>query len=295
MHLTYLQGIFLGLIQGITELFPVSSLGHAVLVPAWVGGSLGKVASEDNGSYLSITVAMHLASAIALLLVFRSRWVQLIGAGLTSLRNPSGLFQQAKLSSSARVFWLIVVATIPAGLLGIVFQKHLTKIFGDPKYTAIFLTVNGLILILAERLSRRTKVQNVQFENQDENIEIAAHIRIPSALAIGVGQSAALFAGISRFGITTSAGLLRGLNHRVASDFAFLLSLPIIAAAALVKLPHLLNSSQDLGPILAGSLVSFFATFVSIKFLVKWFKTRTLYPFAFYCLIVGVVSIVKFG
>ena len=291
MHLTYLQGIFLGLIQGITELFPVSSLGHAVLVPAWVGGSLGKVPSEDNGSYLSITVAMHLASAIALLLVFRSRWVQLIGSGLNSLKNPSRLFQQANLSSSARVFWLIVVATIPAGLLGIVFQKHLTKIFGDPKYTAIFLTVNGLILILAERLSRRTKVQNVQ----DENIEIAAHIRIPSALAIGVGQSAALFAGISRFGITTSAGLLRGLNHRVASDFAFLLSLPIIAAAALVKLPHLLNSSQDLGPILAGSLVSFFATFVSIKFLVKWFKTRTLYPFAFYCLIVGAISIVKFG
>jgi undecaprenyl-diphosphatase len=291
MHLTYLQGIFLGLIQGITELFPVSSLGHAVLVPAWVGGSLGKVASEDNGSYLSITVAMHLASAIALLLVFRSRWVQLIGSGLNSLKNPSRLFQQANLSSSARVFWLIVVATIPAGLLGIVFQKHLTKIFGDPKYTAIFLTVNGLILILAERLSRRAKVQNVQ----DENIEIAAHIRIPSALAIGVGQSAALFAGISRFGITTSAGLLRGLNHRVASDFAFLLSLPIIAAAALVKLPHLLNSSQDLGPILAGSLVSFFATFVSIKFLVKWFKTRTLYPFAFYCLIVGAISIVKFG
>jgi undecaprenyl-diphosphatase len=291
MHLTYLQGIFLGLIQGITELFPVSSLGHAVLVPAWVGGSLGKVASEDNGSYLSITVAMHLASAIALLLVFRSRWVQLIGSGLNSLKNPSRLFQQANLSSSARVFWLIVVATIPAGLLGIVFQKHLTKIFGDPKYTAIFLTVNGLILILAERLSRRTKVQNVL----DENIEIAAHIRIPSALAIGVGQSAALFAGISRFGITTSAGLLRGLNHRVASDFAFLLSLPIIAAAALVKLPHLLNSSQDLGPILAGSLVSFFATFVSIKFLVKWFKTRTLYPFAFYCLIVGAISIVKFG
>jgi undecaprenyl-diphosphatase len=291
MHLTYLQGIFLGLIQGITELFPVSSLGHAVLVPAWVGGSLGKVASEDNGSYLSITVAMHLASAIALLLVFRSRWVQLIGSGLNSLKNPSRLFQQANLSSSARVFWLIVVATIPAGLLGIVFQKHLTKIFGDPKYTAIFLTVNGLILILAERLSRRTKVQNVL----DENIEIAAHIRILSALAIGVGQSAALFAGISRFGITTSAGLLRGLNHRVASDFAFLLSLPIIAAAALVKMPHLLNSSQDLGPILAGSLVSFFATFVSIKFLVKWFKTRTLYPFAFYCLIVGAISIVKFG
>ena len=291
MHLSYLQGIFLGLIQGITELFPVSSLGHAVLVPAWVGGSLGKVASEDNGSYLSITVAMHLASAFALLLVFRTRWVQLIGAGLNSLKNPGRLLRQANLSSSARVFWLIAVATIPAGLLGIVFQKHLTKIFGDPKYTAIFLTVNGLILILGERLSRRTKVQNVE----DESSEIAAHINIPSALAIGVGQSAALFAGISRFGITTSAGLLRGLSHRVASDFAFLLSLPIIAAAALVKLPHLLNSSKDLGPILAGSLVSFFATFVSIKFLVKWFKTRTLYPFAFYCLIVGVISIVKFG
>jgi len=291
MHLTYLQGIFLGLIQGVTELFPVSSLGHAVLVPAWIGGSLGKVASEDNNSYLSITVAMHLASALALLLVFRSRWIELIGAGLASLKNPAKLLKQSQLTNSARVFWLIVIATIPAGLIGIVFQKHLTKLFGDPKYTAIFLTVNGLILILAERLSRRTKVQNVE----DENSEITAHINVPSAVAIGVGQSAALFAGISRFGITTSAGLLRGLSHRVSADFAFLLSLPIIAAAALVKLPHLLNGSSDLGPILAGSAVSFLGTYISIKFLVKWFKTRTLYPFAIYCLIVGALSIIKFG
>jgi len=288
MHLSYLQTMLLGLLQGITELFPVSSLGHAVLVPAWVGGSLGKFVSDNNDSYLSITVAMHLASAIALFIVFRSRWVLLISSGLKGLGKKSMTPTHAHAS---RVFWLVLIATIPAGLLGIAFQKKLTNLFGNAKYTAIFLTVNGIILIVAERLTRKGSTHLVA--NADE--EIAKHIDIKRAIGIGFGQSAALFAGISRFGITMSAGLIRGLSHSVAADFAFLLSLPIIAAAAVVKLPHLAHLNGGLGPVLVGSLVSFCATYVSIKFLVKWFKTNTLYPFAIYCLLFGVISIIKFA
>ena len=288
MHLSYLQTIFLGLLQGITELFPVSSLGHAVLVPAWVGGSLGKFVSDNNDSYLSITVAMHLASAVALFLVFRTRWIILITSGVKSLRRKPISGNQ---SHASRVFLLVAIATVPAGLLGIAFQKKLTHLFGDAKYTAIFLTINGIVLITAERLTRKKSEHLVT--NADE--EIAKHVDIKTAVGVGFGQSAALLAGISRFGISMSAGLIRGLSHSVAADFAFLLSLPIIAAAAVVKLPHLAHLNGGLGPVLAGSLVSFCATYVSIKFLVKWFKTNTLYPFAIYCLVFGVISIIKFA
>ena len=288
MHLSYLQTIFLGLLQGITELFPVSSLGHAVLVPAWIGGSLGKFVSDNNDSYLSITVAMHLASAVALFLVFRTRWIILITSGVKSLRRKPISGNQ---SHASRVFLLVAIATVPAGLLGIAFQKKLTHLFGDAKYTAIFLTINGIVLITAERLTRKKSEHLVT--NADE--EIAKHVDIKTAGGVGFGQSAALLAGISRFGISMSAGLIRGLSHSVAADFAFLLSLPIIAAAAVVKLPHLAHLNGGLGPVLAGSLVSFCATYVSIKFLVKWFKTNTLYPFAIYCLVFGVISIIKFA
>ena len=288
MHLSYLQTIFLGLLQGITELFPVSSLGHAVLVPAWIGGSLGKFVSDNNDSYLSITVAMHLASAVALFLVFRTRWIILITSGVKSLRRKPISGNQ---SHASRVFLLVAIATVPAGLLGIAFQKKLTHLFGDAKYTAIFLTINGIVLITAERLTRKKSEHLVT--NADE--EIAKHVDIKTAVGVGFGQSAALLAGISRFGISMSAGLIRGLSHSVAADFAFLLSLPIIAAAAVVKLPHLAHLNDGLGPVLAGSLVSFCATYVSIKFLVKWFKTNTLYPFAIYCLVFGVISIIKFA
>jgi undecaprenyl-diphosphatase len=289
MHLSFIQTMFLGLLQGVTELFPISSLGHAVLVPAWIGGSFGKFVSDNNDAYLSITVAMHLASAIALFIIFRKRWIEFIYAAFRQIaKRPLTQAQQY----AARVFWLVVLATVPVGLLGALFQKKLTHLFGDAKFTAIFLTINGVILILAERGSRARR----NSASVDENVEITEHVSNSHALVIGVGQSAALFAGISRFGISMSAGLIRGLNHRVASDFAFLLSLPVILAAAVLKIPHLLGHSANvsLGPILAGSLVSFVATYISITFLVKWFKTKTLYPFAIYCLLFGIASFIKF-
>jgi undecaprenyl-diphosphatase len=286
LSFTYEQAIIIGLIQGLTELFPISSLGHAILIPAWIGGSFKQFISEENDAYLLITIAMHLASSVALFLVFRKRWVGLIAGSYKAVKSKN--YQ----STPFRVLGYIVIATIPVGVLGLALDDYFQDIFGKPQYSALFLTVNGLILITAERLSKR----DVLHEFHDSDAEIDRRVNAKTAVAIGFGQSLALFAGISRFGVTMSAGLVRKLDHSVASDFAFLLSLPVILGASLVKLPELFTTDTRLvlGQILAGSIVSFFATYVSVTFLVRWFKTKTLYPFAIYCLAFGMISMIKF-
>ena len=286
MSFTYEQAIIIGFIQGLTELFPISSLGHAILVPAWIGGSFKQFISEENDAYLLITIAMHLASSVALFLVFRKRWVGLIAGSYKAVKSKN--YQ----STPFRVLGYIVIATIPVGILGLALDDYFQNIFGKPQYSALFLTINGLILITAERLSKR----DVLHEFHDSDAEIDRRVNAKTALAIGFGQSLALFAGISRFGVTMSAGLIRRLNHSVASDFAFLLSLPVILGASVVKLPELFTTDTRLvlGQILVGSVVSFFATYFSVTFLVRWFKTKTLYPFAIYCLAFGMISMIKF-
>lgn len=279
--------MIIGFIQGITELFPISSLGHGILIPAWLGGSFKDFISDENQTYLLISIAMHLASSAALFLVFRKRWQNLIFGSFSALKSRN--FQNTQF----KVLSYIIIATIPVGILGLAFDDYFQSIFGNPKFSAIFLTINGLILIGAERLSRR----DVAHELLDSDAEIDHRVNVKSAVVIGFGQSLALFAGISRFGVTMSAGLLRKLNHSVASDFAFLLSLPVILGASIVKLPELFttDANQLMGQIIAGSIVSFICTYISVTFLVRWFKTRTLYPFAMYCLIVGILSFVRFS
>ena len=286
MSFTYEQAIIIGLIQGLTELFPISSLGHAILIPAWIGGSFKQFISEENDAYLLITIAMHLASSVALFLVFRKRWVGLIAGSYKAVKSKN--YQ----STPFRVLGYIVIATIPVGVLGLALDDYFQDIFGKPQFSALFLTINGLILITAERLAKR----DVLHEFHDSDAEIDRRVNAKTALAIGFGQSLALFAGISRFGVTMSAGLVRKLNHSVASDFAFLLSLPVILGASVVKLPELFTTDTRLvlGQILVGSIVSFFATYFSVTFLVRWFKTKTLYPFAIYCLAFGIISMVRF-
>jgi undecaprenyl-diphosphatase len=285
MTITYFQAILTGLVQGITELFPVSSLGHAVLLPAWIGGSWSKFTSDAESPYLPFTVFLHFASALALFWVFRSRWIELISHGLgSSIKRKT---------EAGRVFWLLVIATLPVGIIGLVFEHDLRVLFAKPLAASIFLTINGAILLTAERLSRK-KADPVQ---GTENHEIVEHISPKVAITVGLGESLALFAGISRFGVTTSVGLLRRLTHSVASDFAFLAALPVILAAAVYKIPEALSSQYaEMRPqMFIGGAVSFIATFFSVKFLVRWFKTRTLYPFAIYCFAIGLISVLKFA
>jgi len=287
LEFTYFQAVIIGFIQGITELFPISSLGHAILIPAWLGGTFKDFISEENQTYLLISIAMHLASSVALFLVFRKRWSNLIVGSIRALKVRN--FQNTQF----KVLSYIVIATIPVGVLGLAFDDYFQSIFGKPEFSAAFLTINGLILIGAERLSRR----DVAHELPDSDAEIDHRVNVKRSVVIGFGQSLALFAGISRFGVTMSAGLLSKLNHSVASDFAFLLSLPVILGASIVKLPQLFttDANQLIGQIAVGSIVSFICTYISVTFLVRWFKTRTLYPFAIYCLIFGILSLLRFA
>ncbi|NCZ76855.1 MAG: undecaprenyl-diphosphate phosphatase [Actinobacteria bacterium] len=287
MDFTYGQAVIIGAIQGITELFPISSLGHAILVPAWLGGTFREFISSENQSYLLVTIAMHLASSVALFIVFRKRWTRLISGSLSAVKNRN------LQSNQFRVLSYILIATVPVGILGLAFDDYFQSIFGNPKFSSIFLTINGLILVGAERLAKRDQLH----ELTDSDAEIDQRVNVRRSVVIGFGQSLALFAGISRFGVSMSAGLLSKLNHSVASDFAFLLSLPVILGASIVKLPDLFttDTNQIIGQIIVGSIVSFICTYISVTFLVKWFKTRTLYPFAIYCLVFGIISFVRFA
>ena len=281
-HFTFLQAGMTGLIQGITELFPISSLGHAVLVPAWLGGSW-RVFS-DTPQYLLIAVAFHLASAVALFIVFAPRWIAILRSVVSWNKG----------SSNFKLFWLLVLGTLPVGLIGVAFNNFFQRNFQKPLAAGIFLTINGLILFSAERLTSRRHAHAIP---ADQNLAIVERVSTGQALIIGVGQSAALFAGISRFGITVSAGMLRGLSRSVAADFAFLLSFPVILGASIVKLPKLGNGelAGSYGALTFGVAIAFVATIFSVKVLTRWFKSNSLRPFAAYCLVVGLISIIRFG
>jgi len=285
LEVSYFQSILTGVLQGFSELFPISSLGHSVLVPAWIGGSWKAfLINETSGEspYLLMIIALHLASSLTLIWFFRNRWLVLIKAFFTSIKKRQNF------DASEQLIWKIILATIPVGVLGILFQDEVGELFSDPYAVGGFLFLNGLLLVAIEvyKKSRITR-----------ELSDTEKIGNGQALVIGIAQSAALFPGISRFGITMSAGLARGLSHSAASDFAFLIATPVIVGASILKLPKLFDPeiSHILGPVLVGSVVSAICTYLSIAFLVRWFKTHTLYPFAIYCLIIGALSFWRFS
>jgi undecaprenyl-diphosphatase len=302
VFLTYLQAIVLGFLQGITELFPISSLGHSVLLPAWLGGSwqhLVEAQSAGESPYLAFLVGLHVATGLALLIMFRKDWAAIIRGFFSSLRTRSVAAPEQRLA------WLIVLATIPAGLIGLALEHSLRTLFADPKAAAVLLTINGVILGLGEVLRRRAPqhrpvddadVERAHLEDEAD-VAIGQQVSTRDALVIGVAQSAALMPGISRSGITMVGGLLRGLTHEEAVRFSFLLATPIIFAAGVYRVPDLMGSLGDgiRGQVLAGSVAAFIGAWIAAKFLQRWFTTRTLTPFAIYCLIVGTASIVKFA
>ena len=328
-ELTYLQAIVIGLLQGVTELFPISSLGHSVLVPAWIGGSWTHLVTEsatgssEQSPYLAFIVALHVATACALLIFYRRDWIRIISALITTLRTR-------RIETSAeRLAWLLVIATIPVGLTGLALEHTFRTLFAKPLAASVFLTINGLILFGAERLRRRAEERTAAPLPAAEPAAVGAHwspepdpAAPPSSHAaprargivvteqrsletlgykeagiIGLFQTFALLAGISRSGITMAAGLLRGLDHEDAAKFSFLLATPVILAAGVLKLPSLAGSAgaHIHGQILAGFLVAGVAAYLSIRFLTRYFTTRTLTPFAVYCLVAGTVSTVWFA
>ena len=292
--LTFVQATVLGVLQGVTELFPVSSLGHSVILPQLLGWSDVVAAQSARESYfLAFLVGLHVATALALLVFFRSTWDRIVRALVASLRT------RRIETPDQRLAWLLVVATIPAGITGLLLEHALRVLFAHPLAAAGFLVVNGLVLLFGEWARRRAEVRRV----------VAAHatnvagdrrldtLEFREAGAIGIAQAFALLPGISRSGITMVAGLARGLDHEDAARFSFLLATPVILAAGVYKLPDLLGPNGDgVRPqILVGSLAAAIAAYLSVRFLTRWFATRTLMPFAIYSLVVGVLAVVRFA
>jgi undecaprenyl-diphosphatase len=338
---SYLQAIVIALVQGVTELFPVSSLGHSVLVPAWIGGSWQTLVTQSSQSnsgssfYLAYIVALHCATAVALLWFFRADWMRIIRGFLRSFARSLRQRQLSTLDSDERLAWLIVLATIPVGITGVALEHVFRTIFAKPVAASAFLLINGLILIAGERTRRHsdelhaaapvTAVQEPALvgtapaaptlppcsadaharggrSSDDVAAAYASDVRISridyrDGIYVGLLQILALLPGISRSGITMVGGLWRGLSHEDAARFAFLLATPVILAAGVLKLPSLLGhaGAHIHGQVVVGSVITGVTAYFSVRYLVRYFETRTLTPFAVYCLIAGGASLIRFA
>jgi undecaprenyl-diphosphatase len=319
-HMTYPEAAVIGLIQGVTELFPVSSLGHAVLIPALVGGSWAADldAAKASSPYLAFVVGLHVATAIGIFAYFWRDWIRIIGAFFSSIVH------RRVETVDERLAWMIIIATIPVGLVGLVADHETRVLFAKPVLAGVFLVVNGVILFAGERFRPRASRQADEEVQEEPELaraggramaahasghravrqqEVSAAIRSDERLAamgylrgtfIGSMQVFALLAGISRDGIAMVAGLNRGLAREDAARFAFLLATPVILAAGLLELPKLTGKLGDgiHGQILVGSVLAGIGAYVSVRFLTRYFQTRTLTPFAVYCVVFGLFSII---
>lgn len=271
--LTPLQALWMALLQGVTELFPISSLGHAVVVPAVLGWNIDQRGPE----FLPLLVVLHLGTATALLLYFWRDWFDLAKAAL-------GFGTDEQVVENRRLLVLIAVATIPAAVIGFAFEKMLQQLFGSPVIAASFLIVNGVVLFASERLKRQG------------SLPLSA-LTWRGALMIGISQSVALIPGMSRSGVTLVGGVLAGLHHKDAARFSFLIATPIIGGAGVLEVPKLLTHAGDysVGTVWLAGLVAAVAAYASTAFLMRYFRSHdfdALDPFAYYCWGAGALSLI---
>jgi undecaprenyl-diphosphatase len=285
--ITTFQAIVLGVLQGVSELFPISSLGHTVLFPHLFGwNNIVRWQSQPESPWLAFIVMLHVGSAIGLLIYFWRDWVAIVRAFFTSLRRRSVQ------TPTERLAWLIVVSSIPVGILGLAFEHTLRVATAKPLIAAIFLTLNGFMLIGAERLRRRAKARELAARDgsgpgTSRRLET---LQYREAAWIGLGESTALIAGVSRDGVVMATGLARGLDNADAARYGFLLATPIILAAGLIKIGDLLGPNGGGGVRLAALIAAAAAAVtavITVHFLTRYFKKGTLWPFGIYCVLFG--------
>ncbi len=293
-HLSWLEAGVIGALQGVSELFPISSLGHSVLLPALIGGSWARDLNvgTSESPYLAFIVGLHVATAIALIIFFWRDWMRIVGGLVTSITR------REVRTSDQRLAWLLVLATIPIGLVGLVAEHWFRTTLAKPLPTAAFLTINGLVLLAAEQLRRRDKdVDSTYIDERitgPESDKRLAEQSTGRAVLIGTSQILALAPGISRSGIAMVAGLVRGLTREDAARFSFLLATPVILAAGALKIGDLMGPLGDgIRPqVLFGSLLSGLGAYLSVRFLTRYLASRSLRPFGIYCVLAGVASFV---
>jgi undecaprenyl-diphosphatase len=332
-HITYPEAIVVGLIQGVTELFPVSSLGHNVLIPALVGGSwaVDLNVSAPESPYLAFIVGMHVATALAMIIYFWRDWLRIIKAFFASVAHvisPAPDTQRwAPQDTDQKLAWMIILATIPVGIAGLALEHDFRVYFSKPKLTAVFLAVNGLILLAGEAVRRRRvsldQQQSVEdrevaavaapgaqgagrhasgqraLKQQEAGLAVQADRRLTqvgwlTAFGLGAAQILALLPGISRDGVVMVSGMFRGLSRQDAARFSFLLSAPVILAAGALKVSDLTGPLGNgiRGQVLVGSILSFIGAYLALRFFMRYISksSGTLTPFAIYCLVVGIGS-----
>lgn len=277
--LTYFQAIIIGLMQGISELFPISSLGHTVILPKLLGWNL----NQGEPFFLTFLVATHLATALVLLGFFWKDWWHI----LKGLGRSLAARQIKADDYYARLGWLLVVGTVPAGILGLLFQEKLQMLFASARLAAFVLILNGLMLYGAELLRRRAP----EGQNQNQSYQRLGKLTWMQSIKVGLSQIISLIPGFSRSGSAMAGGLLVGLSHEDAAKFSFLLATPIIGAAAVLKLPDLFSAQNRglIGPAVLGAVCAAAAAYLSVKFLMKYFRTNKITPFAVYCFSAGVI------
>jgi undecaprenyl-diphosphatase len=268
-----LQALVIAILQGATELFPVSSLGHAVILPALLHWGI----DQHSASFLPFLVMLHLGTATALLGYFWRDWLALITGVI-------GIGDTHQISESRRVFLLIIIATIPAVIVGFLLEKFVRGLFGSPMVAAVFLILNGGLLVFGERLRGRGDKSLSSLTRMD-------------ALVIGCWQCLALIPGVSRSGATIVGGLLRGINHEGAAHFSFLIATPIILGATVLEVPKLLHAGIPPGVLqtsIIAAVVAGITALLSTAFLMRYFRqhdTMALNPFAYYCILAGGISL----
>jgi undecaprenyl-diphosphatase len=286
---TLLQALFMGLLQGATELFPVSSLGHAVVIPSLLHWKF----KQSDPSFVPFLVLLHLGTATALLILYRDQWIAIIRGFFTAAIR--GQIQ----TDTERLAMLLLVGTIPAGILGVFLETRVKALFASPYAAAGFLVVNGVLMLgfelLRRRAERKAELDSASRVEQEERFAQAERISFRAAALVGAVQALAFLPGISRSGVTIGGGLLSGLRHQEAARFSFLLATPVILAASLVEVPQLLTSGVPIAEYVAAAVLSGIAAYASARFLLRYFRSGRLDPYGWYCIAAGLVSLALLG